>query len=171
MTSTICPCRAGSAEPLSYSECCAPLIEGRKASPTAESLMRSRYTAYTLGNIDYLYETLAPEARHDFDRKAAAHWSSQSQWLGLEILSTEAGAEGDAQGYVEFVASFVLEGERLSHRERSLFRFDSEEKRWLFVEEANRKPEPIVKGQQPGRNDPCPCGSGKKFKKCCGAAA
>ena len=100
-----------------------------------------------------------------------AHWSSQSQWQGLDIISAEQGQAGDKQGFVEFVAHFVMDGETRAHRERSLFRFDEADGRWYFVEEANRKPAPIVKGDQPGRNDPCPCGSGKKYKKCCGAAA
>lgn len=166
----ICPCRAMDAQPLSYSACCAPYIEGGAPAPTAEALMRSRYTAFAKGEIDYLVESLAPEARYDFDRKAITHWASQSQWLGLEILSAEDGAVGDARGFVEFVAHFVLDGERRAHRERSLFRYDADDGRWYFVEEANRKSAPIVKGEQPGRNDPCPCGSGKKYKKCCGAA-
>jgi len=170
MTDTVCPCRAGDAETRAYAECCQPYLEGKPA-PTAEALMRSRYTAYAKSAIDYLHDTLAPEARHDFDRKSVTHWSSQSQWHGLEIVSTEAGGSGDDKGYVEFIAHFTSEGERRAHRERSLFRFDKDDGRWYFVEEANRKPEPIVKGKQPGRNDPCPCGSGKKFKKCCGAAA
>lgn len=171
MSDAVCPCRANSAEPLPYSECCAPFIEAGQAAPSPETLMRSRYTAYALGNIDYLLESLAPEARYDFDRKAVTHWATQSQWLGLDILSTEGGAPGDTTGYVEFVAHFVLEGETRAHRERSLFRFEPDGQRWYFVEEANVKPAPIVKGVQPGRNDACPCGSGKKYKKCCGQAA
>jgi SEC-C motif-containing protein len=159
------------AAPIPYAGCCGPYIDGGRPAPSPEALMRSRYTAYALGKIDYLYETLAPEARHDFDRKSVTHWSTQSQWLGLEILATEEGAPGDARGFVEFTADFILDGERRSHRERSLFRFDQDDQRWYFVEEANRKNAPIVKGAQPGRNDPCPCGSGKKYKKCCGAAA
>lgn len=171
MTDPTCPCRAMDAQPLAYSACCAPYIEEGKPALTAEALMRSRYTAFAQVKIDYLVDSLAPEARHDFDRKAITHWATQSEWLGLEILSTEEGGENDARGHVEFVAHFVLDGERLAHRERSLFRHDAEDGRWYFVEEANRKSAPIVKGAQPGRNDPCPCGSGKKYKKCCGANA
>lgn len=170
MSDSVCPCRVLAAEPLAYSACCAPYIEAGRAAPSPEALMRSRYTAFALHRIDYLFETLAPEARHDFDRKAVTHWATQSQWLGIDILSTEEGRPGDARGFVEFVAAFVIDGERRAHRERSMFRFDDEDQRWYYVEEANRKLEPIVKGAQPGRNDPCPCGSGKKFKKCCGAA-
>ncbi len=169
MSETACPCRLHAAYPTPYSACCAPYLEAGKPAPTAESLMRARYSAYARGNIDFLLDSLAPESRYDFDRKAVTHWSSQAQWLGLEILSTERGQPGDKDGYVEFVAHFVMEGERRAHRERSLFRFDEGEGRWYFVEEANRKAAPIVKGHQTGRNDPCPCGSGKKYKKCCGA--
>jgi SEC-C motif domain protein len=170
MTDKPCPCRAKDPEPLPYAQCCAPILEAGKPAPTAEALMRARYSAFALGKIDFLYDSLAPESRHDFDRKAVQHWSSQSQWLGLEILSTEGGMAGDKEGYVEFVAHFSLEGKEQAHRERSKFRED-ETNGWYFLEEANRKPEPVVKGRQPGRNDPCPCGSGKKYKKCCALAA
>lgn len=166
-----CPCRARAQEPLPYSACCAPYLEAGEKAPTAEALMRARYSAYALGKVDFLFESLAPEARSDFDRKSVQHWSSQSQWFGLEILSTEGGRQGEDEGFVEFVAHFAMEGKPQAHRERSKFRFDAAEGRWFFLEEANRKAEPIVKGAQPGRNDPCPCGSGKKYKKCCGAAA
>jgi SEC-C motif-containing protein len=171
MTDQTCPCRAMDSQQLAYSACCARYIEERLPAPSAEALVRSRYTAFAIGDIDYLVDSLAPESRHDFDRKAITHWSRSSQWLGLEILSTEQGPTGDETGYVEFVAHFTSEGERYSHRERSLFRHDAQNGRWYFLEEANRKNAPLVKGKQAGRNDPCPCGSGKKFKKCCGAAA
>jgi len=170
MTEITCPCRLRSS-PLPYSQCCASQLEADRPAPTAEALMRARYSAYALGKIDFLLTSLAPESRYDFDRKAVTHWSTQAEWLGLDILSTELGQEGDREGYVEFVAHFVLDGEQRAHRERSKFRFDEGDGRWYFVEEANRKSAPIVKGAQPGRNDPCPCGSGKKYKKCCGAAA
>ena len=169
MTDAICPCRATDDDKRDYAHCCAPYIEEGKPAPTAEALMRSRYTAFVLGNIDHLEETLAPGTRDDFDRKSITHWAKQSQWHGLDILALEDGLEGDDSGYVEFVANFSTEGERYAHRERSLFR--KVDGRWYFQEEANRKNAPIVKGAQPGRNDPCSCGSGKKFKKCCGAAA
>ncbi|KAF2991342.1 YchJ family protein [Methylocystis sp. MJC1] len=169
MNDAICPCRVTDADKRAYADCCKPYLEDGKSPPTAEALMRSRYTAFTRADIDYLEQTLAPGTRDDFDRKAITHWSKQSQWLGLEVLSTEADGENDDSGYVEFVASFTIEGQRYDHRERSLFK--KVDGRWYFQEEANRKNEPIVKGKQPGRNDPCPCGSGKKYKKCCGAAA
>jgi SEC-C motif-containing protein len=171
MTDFLCPCRATDATQLTYAECCKPYIEEARPAPSPEALMRSRYTAYVLGKIDYLHDSLAPEVRYDFDRAMVTNWSTQSKWLGLKILETEEGKPGDLRGFVEFAADFIMNGEEMRHHERSLFRFDEADWRWYFVEEAKRKGEPIVKGAQPGRNDPCPCGSGKKYKKCCGAAA
>ncbi len=170
MTDSICPCRQTATDKLSLAACCGPYLAGAPA-PSPEALMRARYSAYAVGNIDYLFDSLAPEARHDFDRKSVTHWANSSQWLGLDILSTEGGAPGDTEGFVEFAAHFIADGQRQTHKERSRFRFDAETSRWLFVEQANRKVGTIVKGKQPGRNDPCTCGSGLKYKKCCGKAA
>ena len=165
----ICPCRRTAAEPVPYALCCKPVLEEGAAAPTAEATMRSRYSAFALGRVDYLHDSLAPEARHDFDRRAISRWSESAQWLGLDINGVEGGQQGDETGFVSFAAHYIMDGKRHAQRERSLFRFA--DGRWYFVEEANVKSAPIVKGPQPGRNDPCPCGSGKKFKKCCGAIA
>ncbi len=165
MESTVCPCGSG----MPFGDCCEPLISGKPA-PTAEALMRSRYTAYVRGDIDYLESTLAPESRHDFDKQSAGDWSQRSEWLQLEILDTEGGKAGDAEGQVEFRAHYIFDKNRLTHHERSSFRFDSEDGRWYFVEAVSFKNAPVVKVATPGRNDPCSCGSGKKYKKCCAAA-
>ena len=71
----ICPCRKSAATQLSYAECCQPYVEGKAKAPTAEALMRARYTAFAVGNIDYLFETVAPEQRHDMDRGSLEAWS------------------------------------------------------------------------------------------------
>jgi SEC-C motif-containing protein len=133
--------------------------------------MRSRYTAYALGNIDYLHDTLAPEQRPTFHREAATGWSRNSQWLGLDIESNEDGEPGDARGDVRFTAHYIADGLRQTHREKASFRFDAADQRWYFVEGEALKSAPVVREARPGRNDPCSCGSGKKYKKCCGAAA
>ena len=169
MTSmTICPCRKMAAEPLDYAACCQPVLEGGQPAQNPEVLMRARYSAFALGNIDFLHDSLAPASRHDWDRKAITHWAKSAEWLGLEINGTE-GEAGDDTGFVSFTAHYVLDGKRQAHKERS--KFQREDGRWYFLEEANVKSAPIVKGAQPGRNDPCPCGSGKKYKKCHGAMA
>src|SRR5512136_1731295 len=106
MTDAICPCRVLDTDKRDYADCCKPYLEEGKAPPTAEALMRSRYTAFVQGDIDYLENTLAPGTREDFDKKAITHWAKQSEWLGLELLSAEEGREGDDSGYVEFIAHF-----------------------------------------------------------------
>ncbi len=154
-----CPCGSGQL----FDACCGPYIGG-EAAPTAEALMRSRYVAHTLGNHAYLLETLAPESRDE--EEAEDNPPADMKWQGLEIRATEQGREGDAAGEVEFVAKYKLGDQSGIHHERSAFRF--EDGRWYCVGgEINPKPEQR-RVEKVGRNDPCPCGSGKKFKKCCG---
>jgi len=158
-------CHCGSGQ--SYEACCGPYIQGVEPAPTAEALMRSRYSAYVVGAIDYLGDTLHPNHRSDWDRDATARWASHSEWLNLEIRDTEAGGEGDDEGFVEFVAHFKENDEHKVHHERS--RFQRHGGRWYYVD--GQLPKPVTQrneGPKVGRNDPCPCGSGKKFKKCCG---
>ena len=140
--------------------------------------MRSRYTAYTRGDIDYIANTLAAENRAAFDRAAAKAWATQSKWLGLRILSVESGGPADREGVVEFVATYRLGGERIEHHEVSQFR-RGERGAWRFVSgdtgarlidqrPHGSAPQAVRSAAKVGRNDPCPCGSGKKYKKCCG---
>lgn len=143
-------------------------MTGAAAAPTAEALMRSRYSAYVEHAVDYLGDTLHPEHSSDWDREATRRWAESAEWLGLEILSTEAGQSGDSEGWVEFVARFNEGGKLQQHHERSRFRVH--EGRWYYVDGELPKPQTQRhEGPRVGRNDPCPCGSGKKYKKCCGA--
>lgn len=129
--------------------------------------MRSRYSAYAVGAIDYLGETLHPDYRGDWDPSATARWSEQAEWQGLEIRATEAGGPDDNQGMVEFAATFVEDGQPKTHIERSYFQ--RQDGRWYYVNGDTPKPTTWRnEGPKVGRNDPCPCGSGKKYKKCCG---
>ena len=82
------PCPCGNGE--SLAACCGPILDGAPA-PTAEALMRSRYTAYTTGNVEHVVVTHDPATRDKVDRDGIAAWSSQSKWLGLEVLATEGG--------------------------------------------------------------------------------
>lgn len=131
--------------------------------------MRSRYAAYTRADIDYVERTTAPEARGDFDRDGSLAWAKQSEWLGLEIVSTRDGGADDKTGVVEFIARYKVNGHETTHHEISEFRRDG--KQWYFVD-GKLVRDPVVNVEpRVGRNDPCPCGSGKKYKKCCGTAA
>ncbi len=129
--------------------------------------MRSRYSAYAVGAVDYLGESLHPEHRSDWDRDATARWAERSAWLKLEIVDTEAGGVDDDEGVVEFIARFTERGQPKQHHERSRFR--RHEGRWYYVDGEVPKPQ-TQRHDTPkvGRNEPCPCGSGKKYKKCCG---
>lgn len=130
--------------------------------------MRSRYTAYTIQEIDYIVATHDSSVTGDVDRDATLEWAQKSEWLGLEIVDTEAGGKEDDEGTVEFIARYKVQGSEATHHERSRFR--RAEGRWVYLDGGMVKPKPVVRDEpKVGRNSPCPCGSGKKFKKCCGA--
>ena len=121
--STRCPCCTG----LPYGECCGPFIAGKYSPPTAERLMRSRYTAYVLQYSEYLLATWHPSTRPtrlvlDLD----AHWSS------LEILAITRGGMLDTHGTVEFRATYRRSGARLHQHENSSF--VRENKTWFYVD-------------------------------------
>ncbi|WP_243361043.1 YchJ family protein [Fundidesulfovibrio terrae] len=159
-----CPCGSG----LELSACCGPIVAGTRPAPTAEALMRSRYTAYVLCDVDHLKRSLDQRWHATFDVDGSREWSEKATWKGLTILSTKAGAEGDEEGEVEFVASFEMDGEEQQLRERSRFRKRAGEWRYLDGKVKSTNEPVVASGPKVGRNDPCPCGSGKKFKKCCG---
>jgi SEC-C motif-containing protein len=158
-----CPCGSGR----SYAECCEPYISGVEKPPTAEVLMRSRYSAYAEHVIDYIIGTcVREEGREAIDVKETREWSEQSKWLGLKILSTDKGGANDSQGTVEFEASYERNGLRDLHHEQA--RFKKVDGQWLY-EDGHVVPVTVVRtSPKVGRNDPCPCGSGKKYKHCCG---
>jgi len=149
-----CPC--GTALP--YEVCCARYHHGT-AAPTAEALMRSRYSAYVLKLVDYLRDTW-----HDSTRPAKLGFETNEPiWCGLAILDTRGGSESEQTGEVEFIARwFTKDGKCGALHERS--RFVHEEGRWYYVD-GELMP---TTSSKVGRNEPCPCGSGKKFKQCCG---
>ncbi|WP_370155371.1 YchJ family protein [Ferrovibrio sp.] len=156
-----CPCQSGQ----SFAACCGPILVGAPA-PTALALMRSRYTAYARGDVAHLARTLAPEHRAGFDAADILAGMRTTRWLGLEILDTVDGGADDSTGIVEFVARFQVQGQMRALRERSRFRRDAADGGWVYVDgETDLQP-----AKKPGRNDPCPCGSGRKFKQCCGRA-
>ena len=159
-----CPCGSGQA----YIECCHPIIQGGQVAQTAEALMRSRYCAYVKAEIDYIYDTTHASQRSKFNREESLAWSRKAEWQALEILRTEDGGPEDDSGIVEFVARYREKGKAVQHHE--IAEFTREDGRWYFVDGHAPKPsQSIRQGPKVGRNDPCPCGSGKKYKKCCGA--
>jgi SEC-C motif-containing protein len=155
-----CPC--GSGRPLA--QCCGPYLSGAATPSTAEALMRSRYTAYATGKVEYIVSTCVNAEGIDVD--GTRRWSEKSQWTGLVIHGTEKGQASDTDGFVDFTASYTLDGLRDRHRENA--HFVKKDGKWLY-DEGEVKTQTVVRAEpKVGRNDPCPCGSGKKYKKCHG---
>lgn len=138
---------------MEFSECCEPFLTYKAKPLTPEQLMRSRYSAYVLGNGEYIVKTTAKENRFDDDIDLIKEYAKSITWLGLEVLAKK-------DNVVEFKAYYKdKEGVKVQH-EKSNFIYEDE--MWCYKdgELFNSKIE---------RNEPCPCQSGKKYKKCCGA--
>jgi SEC-C motif domain protein len=157
-----CPCGSGS----TFDACCEPIIKGTHQPETAEQLMRARYSAFVTGAIDFIVSSTHTRSRNDIDLSFIRDWSQNSTWHALEILETKDVNENKA--FVSFEARYTQNGEEQRHREKSLF--EREDGEWRFVTGDELK-NPTVRYEtaKPGRNEPCPCGSGKKYKKCHGA--
>src|SRR6187402_648908 len=118
----ICPC--GSGRP--YADCCEPLHEGADA-PTAEALMRSRYSAFALGRAEYLLRSWHPSTR-----PATVELDAGTVWRRLQIVDTVAGGPDDETGIVEFRASYRDAGGAGLLHERSRFARDAG--RWAYLD-------------------------------------
>lgn len=159
----LCPCGSENA----YSECCEPIIKNTRKAQTAIELMRARYSAYARVETDFLSTSLHPDRREKHDQQETRNWAAKSQWDRLEILRTEEGGENDTKGLVEFIAYYSVKGERTRHHEVATFVKENDE--WYFDDGEGVLPQQVVRSApKVGRNDPCPCNSGKKYKKCCG---
>lgn len=156
-----CPC--GSNKKLE--DCCGAVIRGTSAK-TALALMRSRYTAYCLGEAQYLHDTTHSRHRAEHKVEGIHQWAKENQWTKLEIVSVEHGSVSDTRGIVEFKAYYTdSAGINQVHHERS--NFLKEEGKWYYLD-GKIDPKEVDLTKKVNRNDPCPCGSGKKHKKCCG---
>jgi SEC-C motif domain protein len=144
-----------------YDYCCGAVLSGRKNAATAEDLMRSRYSAYVLGDASYLMRTW-----HSSTRPVDMDPATFPNWCGLEIIRTEKGRADDEEGVVEFKARAISRKKMIELHEVS--RFVKEAGQWLYV--AGDICEDGPGAGDVGRNSPCPCGSGRKFKKCCGSS-
>jgi len=125
--SNLCPCGSGQL----FTNCCESIISGKQDAGTALELMRSRYTAFTAANVDYLLRSHAVKTRPVKDRKSIERWAKSVVWMGLSILRTEAGEANDETGYVEFKATFLENGQPGQIHEKSLFL--RENGKWVYV--------------------------------------
>jgi SEC-C motif domain protein len=156
--STNCPCGSK----IQYAKCCGAVISGRQKADTAEALMRSRYSAYVIGDIAYVLKTWHPSTRPQ-----VLDADTLPKWYKLEILRTEKGQVDDDNGIVEFKAYAF--SQRKSHILHEVSSFVKEKGHWQYVSGDGNETFTEEEGRaKVGRNSPCPCASGKKYKKCCG---
>jgi SEC-C motif domain protein len=155
-----CPCGSGR----TFGVCCGPVLERQRPAATAEELMRSRFTAHAVRDYRHLHRTFLPTSRQPYV-EAADSDAGDLAWTRLVVHAHEKGTKPDT-AFVEFSAYYQSEGAEHVIQEKSEFlRVDGE---WFYSRTVRQGPAPI-KSAHPkvGRNDPCPCGSGKKHKHCC----
>jgi len=153
-----CPCGSGQ----TFGACCRPLLKREQPAPDAERLMRSRFTAHVLRDFEHLHRTVLETAKEPYvpDPEAGG-----TNWTRLAIHSHEKAAKPDF-ATVDYTASYQ-EGdvEKALHEKAE---FQRVEGTWYYTRPLRQGPAPIKSTQaKAGRNDPCPCGSGKKYKQCC----
>ncbi|SCL31210.1 SEC-C motif-containing protein [Micromonospora rhizosphaerae] len=118
-----CPCGSG----LPYAQCCGPLHRGESTAATAEALMRSRFSAFAVGDADYLLRSW-----HSSTRPARLRLDPGQRWTGLEILGTDRGGLFDTAGTVRFRAHYREAGRPGVQEEHS--RFVREDGRWVYLD-------------------------------------
>lgn len=151
------PCYCGKDSP--FDACCGRIHANIGLADTAESLMRARFSAYRIDNLDFIRQSW-----HSSTCPSDVEANEEGfQWLGLDIINTTGGAD-DNEAEVEFIASYSLNGQ--DGKLHELSQFARENKQWRYLDGKLEKGAPISV-QKIGRNDPCPCGSGKKYKRCC----
>ncbi len=159
-----CPC----GNELNYEQCCEPFHLGKSTPDTAEKLMRARYSAFVKGQINFVGETHLP-GTEDFDPKEAGEWSANSSWKGLQIINTNQGGAEHSLGTVEFKCLYSDKEEK-DYLHHEISNFKKLDGKWYYEDGQIMGTGPIKRAvPKVGRNEPCPCDSGKKFKKCCGA--
>ncbi len=162
---TQCPCCSGN----SFADCCRDIVAGTTLASTPLALMRSRYTAHVCKEMPHIIRTMRGKALKLFDEeKTHTEWFEQSVWTKLEIVDAPEVQKHDKEGFVEFKAFYNFQGQPLCVHERS--KFVKEDGAWYYVLGQQKNPT-IASSNKIGRNDVCPCGSGKKYKKCCANTA
>ncbi|WP_309498332.1 YchJ family metal-binding protein [Sulfurovum sp.] len=144
-----CYCKNG----LNFSECCEPILRVLEIAPSALSLMRSRYSAYCLGDVNYLQATTHDHTWSDEELKFIQDWADNSIWQHLDIIDFN-------DEMVEFKAYYVFQGKQHMHHEKSVFLKVND--MWKYVDGDVYEDKVTFL-----RNEKCICGSGQKYKRCC----
>ena len=157
-----CPCCSGRR----FETCCGPFLANRSNPQTAEALMRSRYTAYALDDATYLARTGTRGLAGEFDEAAFRAHNSRIHWQRLTVRHTSGGGPHDAVGTVTFVAYYMMDG--VPHTLSETSGFIKRDGRWIYRDAPTAKARSVPTDEKRvGRNAPCPCGSGRKYKQCC----
>ena len=128
-SSSTTPCPCGTAQ--AYAQCCGVFHLGAQFAPTAQALMRSRYSAYVMNDFAYLRATWhASTCPNDLGAQDDNH--PTTKWLGLTIKKTWQGAQDD-EAFVEFIAKYKIGGQRVE-RLHEVSRFVRENGRWFYVD-------------------------------------
>ncbi len=153
-----CPCGSGR----TFGDCCEPIHAGTRIPATAEELMRARFSAHVTHNFKFLHDTYRPTAGKPY---VAEEGEPTMKWTKLVVHGHETSSD-DGKAFVDFSAYGTEEGvEKVLHEKAEFLRVNSA---WLYNREARLGPAPYKAAvPKPGRNEPCPCGSGKKYKHCC----
>src|SRR6056297_1143165 len=161
-------CYCGSKHP--YKTCCGPIIEGAQQAPTPEKLMRSRYSAYVQGNTGYIQNSMCGVAAEGFDPASAKQWAQSVTWQELVIKKAYQDKTNPAIGYVEFIAKFC-DSTGIAQELAEISEFRKINEQWFYFDGKTsaksmnsvytRETLTDTRAQKPGRNDLCPCGSGK----------
>ncbi|MGJ8680925.1 YchJ family protein [Paraglaciecola sp.] len=144
---------------LSFTTCCQPFLQNLAQPSNAEALMRSRFSAYVLEDFDYILKTYGKEQRKDLTSLTLQKSAEGTQWLSLDVIQHVA---NDYTAQVEFKAYYKVD--KLFYVMHELSDFELEDNQWYYTTGTMLEGTGEIK---PQRNDPCPCGSRKKFKKCC----
>jgi SEC-C motif-containing protein len=153
-----CPCGSGKL----FGDCCEPVISGQRLAATAEQLMRARFTAHVTHDALFLHRTYRPTSGQKFVEDPSA---PTLQWKKLVVHAHEPGANPDT-AFVSFTAYGEEQGIEQVLEEKA--EFVRQHGALIYTRAVREGPVPYKAAvPKPGRNDPCPCGSGRKYKQCC----
>jgi SEC-C motif-containing protein len=157
-TSRPCPCGSGKL----FADCCGPVLAGRRMAATAEEQMRARFTAHVVHDFAFLHRTYLPTSRQPFVEVTE---KPATVWTRLVVHHHDPGPTPDLAS-VDFSAYGTEEGREMVLHEKA--EFARSESGWIYTRSLREGPAPFkASSPKPGRNEPCPCGSGKKYKQCC----
>jgi len=152
---------------LPFGQCCQPILEHKTPAVTPLQLMRSRFSAYALGNTEYILNTYAIEKRKLHTLRDISEWSNECKWLKLIIHQSTNVTISEFESANNSTVTFTAIYRQGNHffQMKELSRFVVEEEQWFYLDGDILIHDELA---VPKRNEPCICGSEQKFKKCCG---